>query len=286
MLAGSIAHADSAAELEAKGQALAKDGQFSAAIDAFKAADRIEPRAGHACMIALAYTRRELWPQAEIFLDACHQRANASDPLPDWVALAEQTLKERLASANVAAITIAVSPNVPATIAVSSFAPDEKFAPRTIHLAPGRHVVTVEAAGFAIAEQAIDVADRSPRTITIELQAPHHEPPPRNPPVPTVVEKHHSNLPWIVVGAGGAVALAGLAVDLFAVQPVRDKLNTDSIDVYNQYSSSFDHRRTAAIALYAVGAAAIATGLVLHFTVLKDSEVVVTPTSVAFEVRR
>lgn len=282
-MAGSIAHADTAAELEAKGQGLAKDGQFSAAIDAFKAADRIEPRAGHACMIALAYTRRELWPQAEIFLDQCHERANAADPLPDWVALADQSLKERLAAANVAAITIEVSPKVPATIAVSSFAPDEKFAPRTIHLAPGRHVVTVEAAGYPAVEQAIDVRDRTPRTVTIEL----HVPEVAKPPPPKIIERHHSNVPWFIAGAGAALALGGLGVDLFAVQPVRDKLSSAmSLDEYNRNSGSFDTRRNLSIGLYAVGAIAVATGLVLHFTVMKDSEVLVTPTSVAFEVRR
>src|SRR5690242_5920614 len=51
-------HAETPAELQAKGEQLAKDGRFSEAIDAFKAADRIERRASHACLIALAYTRR------------------------------------------------------------------------------------------------------------------------------------------------------------------------------------------------------------------------------------
>src|SRR4051812_16006045 len=80
--------AETPAELSARGEQLAKEGRFSEAITAFKAADAVEPRAKHACLIALAYTRRELWPQAEIFLDLCRTRATATDPVPDWVPLA------------------------------------------------------------------------------------------------------------------------------------------------------------------------------------------------------
>src|SRR5512143_861795 len=101
-----VGHADDREALQAKGEQLAKEGRYNDAIDAFKAADRIQPRASHACLIALAYTRREAWPQAELFLSICHQRANAGDPLPDWVPQADQMIKERLASANLAEVTI------------------------------------------------------------------------------------------------------------------------------------------------------------------------------------
>src|SRR5688572_8864518 len=90
LAASGLAAADDREELQAKGEQLAKDGRFVEAIDAFKAADLIQPRASHACLIALAYTRRELWPQAELFLSVCHHRAKGGDPLPEWVPLAEQ----------------------------------------------------------------------------------------------------------------------------------------------------------------------------------------------------
>ncbi len=107
-----------------KGEQQAKDGRFADAIDSFKAADRIQPRASHACLIALAYTRRELWSQAQLWLSTCHTRASASDPLPDWVPLAEKQIKERLETANVAEVTIEVKPaGAKAKFTVSSFAP-------------------------------------------------------------------------------------------------------------------------------------------------------------------
>src|SRR5688572_10205627 len=130
--ASSPAVADGAASKVARGEELAKQGRLTEAIDSFKAADKIEKRAKHACLIALAYIRRELWPQAEIFLTMCHERAKGtSDPVPDWVPLAEQTLKERLAKAKVAAVKIRIAPDSlssQALIAVSSFEPDELFA--------------------------------------------------------------------------------------------------------------------------------------------------------------
>jgi hypothetical protein len=59
-----LAHADDVADLEKRGQELAKQNEYTQAIDAFKRADRLAPRAAHACMIGLAYLRREMWPQA------------------------------------------------------------------------------------------------------------------------------------------------------------------------------------------------------------------------------
>lgn len=267
----SVARAETAAELEAKGEAFAKDGRYSDAIEAFKAADRIAPRASHVCLIALAYTRRELWPQAEIFLDQCHQRATAADPLPAWVPLADQQLHDRLASANVAAVTIEVAPAVPAMLAVSSFAPDETFAPRTIHLAPGHHVISVEAVGYEPAQQAIDIADRNDRRVVIEL----HRPGARVVvPPPSVAHAAPSKVPWIVMGAGGAVALAGLATHVFLLQPIRDKLaHAQTTAEYDGYGDSFTARRTATLVLYGAGIATIATGIALRYTVFKHDEV-------------
>src|SRR5258706_13610619 len=76
--------APTAAELQAHGETLAQERRYTEAIEAFKAADKLEPNATHTCLIALAYTRRELWPQAEIFMARCHVLA-VTGGLPDWV---------------------------------------------------------------------------------------------------------------------------------------------------------------------------------------------------------
>src|ERR1043165_4727656 len=133
-LAGAnVAHADEVDDLEAKGQELAKQSEDTQAIAAFKQADARRPRAAHACMIGLAYMRREAWPQAELFLALCEKRAAPGDQPPDWTDEAEKQPRQKLSAAQIPAVTIDVSPaNVGARLTVSSFAPDEVFDPQTL----------------------------------------------------------------------------------------------------------------------------------------------------------
>jgi hypothetical protein len=177
-----VAHANPAAdELGQHGVDLAASGRFSEAIEAFKAADRIESNAAHSCLIALAYTRRELWSQAEIFLARCH--ALGASELPDWIPDLESLIAERLGEATVAAVHIDVAPaGAPAQLSVSSFLPDETFAPgTTIHLSRGHHVITATAAGFEDEHYSIDIADTSPKLVVIQLYRPGTRPKPPSP---------------------------------------------------------------------------------------------------------
>src|SRR3954469_25457724 len=128
VLASRPAFADDVDDLEAKGQELAKQSEFTQAIATFKQADAKRPRAAHACMIGLAYMRREAWPQAELFLALCEKRAVPGDQPPDWIDQAEQQLAQKLSAAQIPAVTIEVTPaNINAHLTVSSFAPDEQF---------------------------------------------------------------------------------------------------------------------------------------------------------------
>jgi len=291
LLAWSVpARADSAKQLVAKGEKLAKDGRLTEAIDAFKQADRIERRASHACLIALAYTRRELWPQAEIFLALCHERATSGDPLPAWVPLADKQLGERLANANVAAVHLRVVPAelaAKAQLAVSSFAPDELFSPRTIHLAPGKHLITATA-GERTVQQAIEIEGKTPREIVLDFDAREPEPAPApvpstsrvepTPPPPPPAASPSRVVPWTLIALGGAIAAGGGAYHLFVFKPTRARLvdatdSTPDPDQYDTYSKKFDTQRTVTIAMYGVGAAVLVTGIVLRVTKYRESPV-------------
>jgi hypothetical protein len=254
------ARADDVDDLVAQGEALAKQAEWSRAIQAFKAADAKRPRARHACLIGLAYTRRELWAEAELFLSICQQRARADDPAPDWLAEAQHTLGEKLVAAGAAPIEIAVEPSdAIALVSVSSFAPDETFAPRTIHLAPGTHVITATAPGYRPAKQEIAITTAAPQTVKLRLGGTHE--PPR--------AGHGSHLPLYLLVAGGVFAAGGLAYDELAVQPAADKLTV----TYNyQYAaipqSDFDKfhtRQKIAIGMFGAAAALAVTGAILHF---------------------
>jgi len=269
---------ESADDKRARGEQLAKDGRFSEAIDAFKAAEKLEPRARHACLIALAYLRRELWPQAEIFLDQCERRATPADPVPEWVPVAKAQLAERLGAVNVAAVEIVVEPaGVDVSLTASSFAPDERFAPRTIHLPLGHHVIVASAPGYHPTEQAIDVAGPTAQRVTITLRPASGPKPGEGTPLSTgPVAPAASKVPWIVMGAGGAVALAGAITHVTMLRTARNEMiaadKADDLARYRSWESRFESRRTATIALYGVGAVLVVTGLILDRTVFAHRE--------------
>jgi len=272
------ARAESAADLQAEGEKAAKEGDYAGAIEKFKAADRIESRASHACLISLAYTRRNLWPQAEIFRTKCHERATPADPLPDWIGTADKQIDDAIAAANVAEVTISVEPAEAAAnaqLTVSSFAPDEKFPPRAIHLPPGIHQIFASAPGFQDGHQLVDIKDKTPQKIVIRLLRPGETPPGEIQPVPAV--QPASKLPWIVMGSGAAVAALGAVLhvtwyrsNLDAYQKALDM--NPSLPHSAPVAQDWETSQRVVIGCYVVGGLAIGTGLVLKYTVFKNSE--------------
>jgi hypothetical protein len=256
-LLASVARADDVADLVAQGEELAKQGEWSRAITAFKAADAKRPRAQHACLIGLAYTRREAWGEAELYLAKCRARANAGDPAPDWLEDAEHALADKLASNDVAAVTIEVdAPG--ARVHVSTFAPDEAFAPRTIHLAPGTHVISAEADDHEPAKQEITITGGAAQTAHFHLVAHARA---------TASRARH--LPRYLMIGGAALGGVGLAYDLLVLQPTRDRLGPMQAD-YDANVDSFHTHQRVTIALFAGAAAAVAAGVTLRFTVYAE----------------
>jgi hypothetical protein len=267
----SVARADTVGDLEAKGEELAKDGRFTEAIDTFKQADRFVPRASHACLIALAYTRREAWSQAELFFALCHQRTRPGDPLPDWLPKAEAQLAERLATANVALVDVKIEPaNAHAFLTVSSFAPDEEFEPRKVHLTLGTHLITVKADGWETAGQSVTITSRDETAVVIKLHRVGEHP---AEPVARV-SRVSSPVPWIVIGGGGAVGLVGVIFHVTQFRDAYNALNTAANDqVYKMKEGKYDTDRLITAGLYGVSAITIGIGVVLKYTTFRDREV-------------
>ena len=266
-----MAHADQREELQAKGEQLAKEARFGEAIDAFKAADRLQPRASHACLIALAYTRKEAWPQAEMFLSICHQRANAGDPLPDWVPLAEQQIKDRLSGANVAAVKIDVRPaGVAAKVTVSSFAPDEVFDPgTTIHLPFGTHVIFSRAQGYPEQQVTVQIKDKTAQQIVIDQAAK----PAQSRPVAKT-----SGMVWFVAGGVSAVlggaAHGWLGYEGSQLEKARTLPLAQGEALYQKHSGRWDVALVSTVSLYTIGAALIVTGFLKHGNEIEQSPTV------------
>jgi hypothetical protein len=278
----SQAAADPRDDLQAKGEQLAKEGRFGEAIEQWKAADRIEPRASHACLIALAYTRRELWPQAELFLSLCHSRATATDPMPSWVPEAEQQLKERLLSANVTAVTIDVTPaSANPSVTVSSFAPDEVFGPRTIHLPPGTHVIFAKAEGYEPKQVTLEIKDKAPKHVVIDLGVPAGAGIAQPPPPVEVVPRPASRVGLYVMIGGGVVAALGVGSHISMSASRKTLVDNDPDHANNQVAydaeyPAFERARAAAITCYVVGAGLLVTGYLLRSKAKREASVQLT----------
>ena len=265
------ARADAADELTAAGEEAARVGDYTRAIAKFKEADRARPRARTACLIGLAYLRRELWPQAELFLARCRARANPDDLIPEWLSEAEQLLARKLAEVDVTAVTIVITPPeaaAAATVTVSSFAPDETFAPHPFHLAPGTHTIDVSAPGFEPARQTVELRGRGTRAITFALARPGGP--------AAVARPRRSSWPTRLWYVAGGAAVVGVGFHAWAAS-TRGKL-VDAADgaAYDEHVGGFKIERDVAIGAYAVAVAAAATGLVLTFGHHGQEEVTVT----------
>jgi hypothetical protein len=242
------ARADDADDLVAYGEQLGKQGEWTQAIAKFKRADALKPSPDHACLIALAYTRRELWAQAELFLARCHARG-ATPPLPDWVGDLERQLATKLAGAEIPAITIAVdAAGATAAISISSFERDETVPPGTIHLPQGHYTILVTAPDYIPARRDLDVVSGQPQHVAIALVHARRPNPARA-----------TRVPWYVLGAGVALAGAGLVVDYAEVQPLRDEMARSQF-AFHAHSDELAMWRATAIGLWAAGAVALGIG--------------------------
>jgi hypothetical protein len=258
VMAAVRAQADPIADDVTRGEELGRQGDWSRAIDAFKAADARAPRAKHACLIGLAYSRRELWAEAELFFALCEQRASPADPLPDWLPDAKQQLDAKLSASNASAITFRVEPPE-ADISVSSFAPGETFHSRTIHLAAGAHLVTVTAPGYDPRKQEVLVVANTPREVVIRLE--------RTAP--------SSRAPLVVYGLAAALGATAIIYDVTAVRSARADLDTKYQYEYDARVGTYETRRNIDVALAGGAVVTAAVGVVLQLVLDRPPPVVI-----------
>lgn len=266
LLVSATAWAEDPDRLQARGEQLAKDGQFGEAIDVFKDADSQEPTAERACLIGLAYGRRNLYGQAELFFDLCHQRVADGDKMPAWVAGVEAQFRKRLEAANLAPVTIIVKHAKKPRIVVTAFAPDEDFAPRTIYLPPGRHVVTVTSRGKEPVEKAVVVEDSAPIDLVIDLrerkgpEAPEEQEKPEGTPSSTRGRN-------AILGGAGLIVVGAVIhgtwyrsqlLELEAAQSPPDPLR------YDAHADGYRKARYVTVGLYAAGVITAIVGVVLY----------------------
>jgi len=247
-----VARAETRAELQAHGEELGRQGLWTDAIRAFKAAEKLEHRAIHACLIALAYTRKEAWPQAELFLAACHEPTG--ETLPEWVPEAEAQITERLHNANLTEVTIEVRPaKMATTLTVSSFAPDELFTPRPIHLPRGTHVIVGHAKGYPDQEQVVVIDSATPRHVVIDFLAR---------PKAAASARQRAARPLLLAG-GASLGLGAVSYGVMAYE--WNKLeHAASGPAWDKHDGLYKTTRATTIAFGAIGLGLVVTGLVLR----------------------
>ncbi|MFT3692788.1 MAG: hypothetical protein QM831_06590 [Kofleriaceae bacterium] len=237
-----------AAELQKTGEDLAKNGRYTEAIDAFKAADKKEVRASHACLIALAYARKNEWTPAEIWDAVCHARASKTDPLPEWQGALEQQITQSVGT--LTPVTFLAEPEA-AKVALDEY-PDSPFGSVTIHLAAGTHAVTTSAPGFVDDHRSIEVKAATPQQVSVKLTA-----------APTTAPAEETTtFNKKLVLAGGIVA--GLGFVSYGLMSYEYHQLDQNKGFNGTPEHVYDVTRISTIGLWAVGGGMIITGLLMR----------------------
>ena len=267
--------ADRAQDLVEEGARLGGAGRFDEAIDRFRQAEAILPRAIHDCNIGLAFARSGRPAQANFFLTRC--RARATDALPAWVDARLATLAETLQSGSFAQVTIAVEP-VGAAVVAEGFLPDDlASAPSPIWLPFGDHELVASRPGMTADRERVTVDTRDPRMVRLALA-----PPPVTLPVDTATaqtatppttrsasaaprairrrrEGPDHTWAWITTGTGVAILGGGAAMHVVASRTRSRAEELPAGAAFDDELEQFQGERFAAVALYATGA--IVTGI-------------------------
>ena len=160
-----------------------------------------------------------------------------------------------------------------AQVTVSSFAPDETFAPRTIHLPLGTHVIFAKADGYEPAQMTLQITTKTPQHVELTLKPvglakPHDENlMPSEPATPATTTSSNRGKPLII--AGGAAIGAGVLAHLWMGLEhgkLQDAHDSGDLAAYNDHEGSYDTARIATIGLYGAGAVCLGIGFYLRST--------------------
>lgn len=280
---------DRADALVRDGAALGQRGEWEAAIARFREASALFPRALDHCNIGLAYVRWGKPAAGWLHLTRCEARA--TDTLPRWVAVLREEALTGLADGDYAPVEIVAEPRL-AEVRIDAFPDEVLTTPVTVWLPFGEHAVTVTAPTFEPGEITVSVSGKAPlrRAITLTpTPAPTPDPPDDNataPPVatdppddnatpvpsstsggggPSTLRPPPTGPPagWYVSGAGILVAGVGGVLYAVAAGTREDAAALPPGDAFVDKRAAFRRERDASYVLFAVGGAAIATGLVM-----------------------
>ncbi len=281
----------------ARGQAKAKAGDYRGAITDFRTAERVAAAPLSACLLGLAYFRLQDLGSAAVMFGLCGVRAQAAAwPVPKWVDTEGTALREALAASALGRVELAIDPRVTALVIPALVDGEPMPVQGTLYLPAGGHRILGRTARgdlpidvTVLAKQgtraAFPAAPRPPSSI----ERPVDE---RPMPVPAPVPKAcpRATARTVLLIGGGAALVAGGLVHALAVRPAYDDLSNAPDDIaYAMREGSYTTRRNVTVGLYAAGAAALITGVVLGLTATDDTgprlDAAVSPTGAVMSVR-
>jgi len=266
------AHADERARADRRarrGYDLAQAGELDAAIDEFKRALAIQPRAVYLCNIGLAYGELGRLHRAHWFLDQCLERWSETEDKPIDPRAAEylNDAAARLSRGDNGRVRIKVRPE-DATIAIPKvFADDEPVRPRRIVWLPaGRHRVRVAKSGFRPAEVTVAIERGEQREIEIALE-PEREravaapvPSVERPAARPEEEPPGLTAPVTVLAIGVGALAAGGVSHAIALDRRATAADLPPGPEFDEADADYRQWRAAAIGLYVAGAVTAGVG--------------------------
>lgn len=261
----------------------AKAGEYALAIELYKHADQLQPRAAISCFVGLAYVRSAAWAQAELAFDACQRRVNDADPAPAWFAKAQRELETKIEVARVPVVQFRVhSDDRAVQLSISGWPAGESFAPRRLHLPPGHYWVDAVGADGRSVRTEFDVTEAN---VTVEIDltqstqrrggesrgtgASSATRPAGADATDSSLVRHapgsssDRNKPrgavgYALIGGGGLAVAVGAVAHILAARD-RAAMET-SATAWDAHRTAFGRERIVAIGGYAVGAALVAAG--------------------------
>ncbi len=261
-----------------EGAALGDAGDWSGAIERFRAANAIFWKASRHCNIGLGYAELKRLPEANHHLRQC--QSNSAKALPDWVADIDRDILKQLTNGRYATVRFH-TPTPGATVSIPSVFPDDRLtAPVSVWLPEGEHAVTVTAPDRVAETRTLTVvAGASQRVeVTLTEAAPVVAPPTIDPPTTPIVEPpatsnvepsatprvepvdSDSTLAYVLLGTGAAAAIAGGVTWGLALGTKSDAEKLFAGDAFDRKLDDFELQRGLTYGLVGVGGAMLLVG--------------------------
>lgn len=243
-----------------QGKVLGEEGHPEQALEKFREAERVFPRAAHLCNIGIAYDTMGNLPLALLYLERCREKAQT---FPKWLAAKHGEVIAELTRTH-APVEIRVRPRK-AKIRVSALGSNEPVSDgERVFLARGEWTIVARRKGYQTREAVVSITNLAGQRIDLALE--------REPggPEETDVEAEEDSGGggaraggWILIAAGAAAAATG---GLFHYRSNRARDEARDLPPgpdFDERDAAYRRDGWIAVGAYGTGAVCVGVGLYL-----------------------